>query len=710
MAPQRPPALAERSHVASLESPPHEPLARAGRADLAPAAPPTESPLPLDGGTLALSLPIAICLGQLNVPAAAAWTALLILYKAATAPGVARGTLDALVDGLSIEGRVRERLGVPPRVPKARQRPASSWEAPVVAVRGWKAAVAARRGEALGEGQVLTRSVPVSEDAAEAGTASARPRTGTTTQLPSLASVLEVEAPMDPAPPAIDTSLSLDQSLARLPAVLPIRELALDPRPLAVPLGMTPEGEVRWVDLAEDVVNVGVYGTTGAGKDLLLLQWFVLLCRRNRPEDVQFIVLDGKGDWLLPQLKGLAHMRVDPAGGYGNVEAVKAALDTIHQEARSREQLIFGSGHRSREHYIAATGKPLPLLVVIVTDLMTTVQGYVEEELAELISKARALGIRVVMSFQNPTGKDMGWRSNIGLVLAGCMVDGSQDPVVLGIRRLTDMRYRPSQLPNPKKSDPSTKGLFVVRHGSEQLLVKTPYLDDDALLRLCARLPRRMAAAPTPEPAPPATPRTVVMEAEKFLSTPIQDELLAALLRQTAPATAEHVQAQRRRRWPAEKVQERRGGRKRGGVMIGRRERPQQPAVPAPEPPLIGSGDRGLPPQAVTGTEQSEDDRLYRMMLVPLSFNQIYKAVGSDRNTLLKRCQRIRENRKMGSWPKKRSKLDRATLLRMAEVPMGFNEVYRALGGGRTELSKLWREVIGQTDMDGLDEVRKAVS
>ena len=673
-------------------------------------------PLPLDPATSALSLPIAISLGQLNVPAAAGWAALLILYKAATAPGVARGTLDFLVDGLAIEGDVRERLGVPARATRAGgDTQPTPRGGPAQAVRSWRAAIAARRqGNGADAAHDLASSPAASDPGSGASSASgmASAATGTTAHLPSLSYLLDI-APAETPVSASDEPLSLAEALARLPAVVPIRELTLDPRPLAVPLGRLPSGETRWVDLAEDVVNVGVYGTTGAGKDLLLLQWFVLLCRRNRPEAVQFIVLDGKGDWLLPQLTNLAHMRVDPAGGYGNVEAIKGALDTIHQEARERERLIFGGGHRSREHFVASTGRPLPLLVVIVTDLMTTIQGYVEEELAELISKARALGIRVVMSFQNPTGKDMSWRSNIGLVLAGCMVDGSQDPVVLGIRRHQDMRYRPSQLPNPRRSDLATKGLFVVRHGTEQLLVKAPYLDDDALLALCARLPRR-AGVTAPSPATPTPPAETspssgasAVEGEvQPTEAPMaaEDELLAALLRSQEGLSGEAVREERRRRWPGAAGQRAEGRRRANGRWAARAPgrsagTPAAPqAAPAPLAETAPPADGELPPLPPLADAPGEDDRLLRMMLVPLGFNAIHRALQTDRGELSKRCAKLRQEHGLGPWPPAPPKLDRRVAMeRMVAVPMGFNECFRAIKGDRNALSKIYQELTGQT-------------
>jgi hypothetical protein len=99
------------------------------------------------------------------------------------------------------------------------------------------------------------------------------------------------------------------------------------------------------------------------------------------------------------------------------------------------------------------------------------------------------------------------------------------------------------------------------------------------------------------------------------------------------------------------------------------------------------------------------------MMCVPLSFNQIYKAIGTDRNVLGQRCGRIRAARGLGPWPRQRTRIERATLVaRMVAISMGFNEIHRALGGGRNELSKLYQEITGQTSMDGLKVVHGPVS
>ena len=298
---------------------------------------------------------------------------------------------------------------------------------------------------------------------------------------------------------------SLSAALARLPKRVDLLTLRLAPSPTALPLGIDPDGSPVWIDLASDTYHIGLYGQTGAGKDNLLRCWFVLLARRNAPSAVQFAFLDGKGDWLIPQLARLGHMFIAPAGGYGKKgdAAILAAVQTIDAEAERRAMLNQAAGVTSREAYLAKTGKSYPLLVVVASDVMTSVAGAVEELLVNLVSKARSLGIRIVVSFQTPTGRDTRWRSNLSTVLAGALQAGSQDEPALSIP-VKDLRYRPSALPPPQQQP----GVFVCRAAGAQHLVRAPYLSGDAFSRQVATLP-----------APPQTSADDLLTA--LLSAPI---------------------------------------------------------------------------------------------------------------------------------------------------------------------------------------------
>ena len=248
-----------------------------------------------------------------------------------------------------------------------------------------------------------------------------------------------------------------------------------DQRParFAVPLGRDQSGRFRWLDFGRDALHIGLYGTSGCGKDHLLRLWFAALLNETA---VRWAILDGKGDWLTPNLARLPQMLFPPAGGYGDEgqRRILNAIGAINEEAKRRFGLLLSAGVRSVEEYNQTAPDPLPLLVVLATDIIDAVDE-TERLLIALVSKARALGIRVIVSMQTPTGKRLEWRMNLSTLISGALVDGSQDAPALGVRDPKALVYRPSQLPPP----PGERGLFVVRHNNEQFLIRTPALVGD---------------------------------------------------------------------------------------------------------------------------------------------------------------------------------------------------------------------------------------
>jgi hypothetical protein len=248
-----------------------------------------------------------------------------------------------------------------------------------------------------------------------------------------------------------------------------------DPRParFAVPLGRDQTGRFRWLDFGSDALHIGLYGTSGCGKDHLLRLWFAALLNETA---VRWAILDGKGDWLTPNLARLPQMLFPPAGGYGDEgqQRILSAIAAINEEAKRRFGLLLSAGVRSVEEYNQTAPDPLPLLIVLATDIIDVVDE-TERLLIALVSKARALGIRVIVSMQTPTGKRLEWRMNLSTLISGALVDGSQDAPALGVRDPKALLFRPSQLPPP----PGERGLFVVRHNNEQFVVRTPALVGD---------------------------------------------------------------------------------------------------------------------------------------------------------------------------------------------------------------------------------------
>ena len=206
--PRRRPTAAPRAPVAGFDEPERQPLAR-----VAPAAPhqgrqggqqarstpqtrtpqarahqppvtapdePVGGELQLGFGMIVVSLPVAFSFGQMLIdrsldamPQMVGWTALVLVYRGITAPGVARGFLDWTGDSVNLGPELRERLGIPEALPKVAPRPRTrgvvGWTDGLVAdVKNLCAAVAARRGEVI-EG-VLAPDAPAAS-AGRAGTA-----------------------------------------------------------------------------------------------------------------------------------------------------------------------------------------------------------------------------------------------------------------------------------------------------------------------------------------------------------------------------------------------------------------------------------------------------------------------------------------------------------------------------------------------------------
>ncbi len=252
----------------------------------------------------------------------------------------------------------------------------------------------------------------------------------------------------------------------------PVRLLILAEKPtaLSVPVGVDHTGQFRWLDVQRDLVHCAVYGTSGAGKDHLLRCWYLSLADQR---SIRWAIVDGKGDWLVPVIREDERNLFPPAGGFGEegTERIKDGLKAILREAARRAALIVEAGVRSLEEYNEQTGANEPLLIVLITDVIDAV-AEVEKTLTALISKARSLGIRVIVSMQTPTGFSMQWRMNVGTVLAGALVDTSQDAVALGIRDTATLPFRPSALPPP----PAGAGLFVFRQGGDVRLIRTPLI------------------------------------------------------------------------------------------------------------------------------------------------------------------------------------------------------------------------------------------
>lgn len=284
------------------------------------------------------------------------------------------------------------------------------------------------------------------------------------------------------------------QGIKRLPKYIKYTDLPSPPSKLAVPIGIdSTTKQLIWADFGNDldvkILHAIIAGYTGSGKDALLRLWFAVLTMNNTPEEVQFVIIDGKVDWLSPALAESAYMAIPPAGGVDiqrvegrkikdcAKEKMEDSLLWMFDELQRRQDAFAKVGAVDMSSYYKKTGTLLPVLFFIASDIGETFDDQLKMLVTLLIMKGRAYGVRLIMSMQNTVGEGSKWRSQVGLIITGHQPNPDHDRYILGINK-ERIIFRPSLLPNPEENDIS-RGLFVVRRGSSQHLVRTPHLPED---------------------------------------------------------------------------------------------------------------------------------------------------------------------------------------------------------------------------------------
>ena len=216
------------------------------------------------------------------------------------------------------------------------------------------------------------------------------------------------------------------RELIALREVIESEKFRKSPSLLTIALGIDVEGLPVVADLAR-MPHLLVAGMTGAGKSVGLNGMITSILYKARPDEVKFIFVDPKMNDMkdyedLPHL--LVPVIVDPKKA---ANALKWAVD----EMESRYKLLSEwPGVRNIEQYNAAIKdpaalaevreklgeklkagedgaiSPMPYIIVVIdelADLMMTAPREIEESVARLAQKARAIGIHLILATQRPS-------------------------------------------------------------------------------------------------------------------------------------------------------------------------------------------------------------------------------------------------------------------------------------------------------------------
>jgi hypothetical protein len=236
-------------------------------------------------------------------------------------------------------------------------------------------------------------------------------------------------------------------------------------------------------------VNVLVTGQVGSGKDWVFRQIVHTLMARLTPEDIQVVIIDGKGlDYpeydLCPFVVQAAH----------TLEYVPNVLAWLDQTVQERRDKLAEAKAKSWWSYYENGHRDMPYLLVYVSEL-TRLERFVDKFwtwLEDHLTTDRSYGISFVIGTQTASNMQTRWRRQCQLFIAGSQPSRHDDAP--NTNRTTDEWLKagvlaPSQLP-------LRPGSFSVAHGREMYNVRGVGITDKEEARLLERLARRYTTGP----------------------------------------------------------------------------------------------------------------------------------------------------------------------------------------------------------------------
>lgn len=171
---------------------------------------------------------------------------------------------------------------------------------------------------------------------------------------------------------------------------------------LNVILGKDIVGKDKIIDISK-MPHLLIAGQTGSGKSVAVNTLISTLISKKSEKETKFIMIDPKMVELMPY-NGIPHLLVpviiDP-------QQAAIALKWAVNEMENRYRQLMENGVRNIIGYneLSFTEK-MPYIVIIIdelADLMMVASGSVEESIARIAQKARAVGIHLVVATQRPS-------------------------------------------------------------------------------------------------------------------------------------------------------------------------------------------------------------------------------------------------------------------------------------------------------------------
>ncbi|WP_113834686.1 FtsK/SpoIIIE domain-containing protein [Blastococcus sp. TF02-9] len=273
----------------------------------------------------------------------------------------------------------------------------------------------------------------------------------------------------DPVPAVLAEPVATELAEAAARALAPLRDVSDEDDDAVLPdsvrlldvLGMEPptvdDIRARWqlegrttqmvvgaglngpftLDLRTDGPHGLVAGTTGAGKSELLQTVIASLAVANRPDALNFVLVDYKGGSAFKDCVHLPHT----VGMVTDLDAhlVERALTSLGAELRYREHWLAGAGVKDIDDYVDLQARepgrpPLPRLLIVIDEFASMARELPDfvPGLVNIAQRGRSLGIHLILATQRPSGVvSPEIRANTNLRIALRVTDGADSTDVL---------------------------------------------------------------------------------------------------------------------------------------------------------------------------------------------------------------------------------------------------------------------------------------
>ncbi|MFG3286073.1 FtsK/SpoIIIE domain-containing protein [Streptomyces sp. NPDC048111] len=204
----------------------------------------------------------------------------------------------------------------------------------------------------------------------------------------------------------------------------------------AAPIGIAADGTFT-LDIRRDGPHALVAGTTGAGKSELLQTIIASLAIANRPDALNYVLIDYKGGSAFMDCARLPHT----VGMVSDLDAhlTERALASLAAELHRRETILFDTGTKDIEDYndtrkLRPELEPMPRLVLVIDEFASLVAELPDfiAGLVDIARRGRSLGVHLVLATQRPAGVvSADIRANTNLRIALRVTDGSESMDVI---------------------------------------------------------------------------------------------------------------------------------------------------------------------------------------------------------------------------------------------------------------------------------------